>query len=135
MRPSSNPPNKIEPQHQLDKEGLPKFEVVNSGLKIVGCIKLADMALGAILLKEITTSLFNFAISSYFICTIYSLFDGGEFHWVTPLFLASSLCMMIMSIWKIIYLTKVTEDLNQVVRRAFDAFQNYQVSFLKSRFK
>jgi len=65
-------------------ECLTQTEIVDIGLKIVGCINLADGTFGGVLLKEISASLVNFAVNSYFICTIYTLFTGDEFHWITP---------------------------------------------------
>ncbi len=46
---------------------------MSAGLRIVGCVKLADSALGPVLFAEIGIASFNVALSGYFVCTIYTL--------------------------------------------------------------
>jgi len=46
---------------------------LSAGLRIVGCVKLADSALGPVLFAEIGIASFNVALSGYFVCTIYTL--------------------------------------------------------------
>ena len=59
-------------------------------MKLVGCIKLTDSALGPTIFVEVGISLFNFALGTYFICTLYSLFSP-PFQWVILVFIIENI--------------------------------------------
>ena len=96
------------------------------GLKIVGCIKLANKTLGPILFTELGLAMFNFIINAYFICTIYALFYN-PFPWVTLYFIVVNLLSFIMALYRIFNPTRACEKLNRVLELSKDCLQNYQV--------
>ena len=96
-------------------------------MRIVGCIKLTNMALGSILFAEIGMALVNLTINTYFICSVYALFVQDTFSWVVLCFIIVNALLFIIAVFKIINLTVASEDLNVALHLARDVVQNYQV--------
>ncbi len=69
---------------------------------------------------------FSAFFSSYFCCTVYSLFVK-PFSWVVLTFIIGQLLTMIISTCKIAFLTIASENLNHSLALAKDTLQNYQV--------
>jgi hypothetical protein len=65
-------------------------------MKIVGCIKLTNTALGSIVFAEIGLALVNLTINTYFICTIYALFVL-DFSWVVACFVIINILLVPIS--------------------------------------
>lgn len=99
-------------------------------MRILGCIKLTNMALGSIMFAEIGSALINLAINAYFICSVYTLFVGGTFYWVVLSFVIVNVILFINATYKVVNLTVTSEALNAELNLAKDAIQNYQVYIL-----
>ena len=80
--------------------------------------------------KKLMLHLYFHSISSYFICTIYSLFVN-PFSWVVLTFIIGNFFAMIISTLRISSLTTASENLNTSLAMAKDHLQNYQVYSLK----
>ena len=80
--------------------------------------------------KTLMLHLYFHSISSYFICTIYSLFVN-PFSWVVLTFIIGNFFAMIISTLRISSLTTASENLNTSLAMAKDHLQNYQVYSLK----
>ena len=99
----------------------------STGMRIIGCINLANIALGSIMFVEIGLALFNLAINTYFICTIYVLFVADPFPWVVLWFILVNVVMFILATCRIINMTSGSECLSKELKLAKDCVQNYQV--------
>ena len=96
-------------------------------MRIIGCIKLANTALGSIMFAEVGLALFNLAINAYFICTVYVLFAKESFPWVVLCFILVNVLIFFLSSYRIINLTSASEGLNEELNLSLDCIQNYQV--------
>ena len=96
------------------------------GLKIGGCIKLCDSALGSIIFTEIGIASFNFALSSYYTVTFYTLFSI-DFSWVVLVFIIGQTIEVVLASLKIWQLTLACENINDGMVLVKDSLQNYQV--------
>jgi hypothetical protein len=65
--------------------------------------------------------------SSYFICTVYTLFTP-PIEWVVVAFVVANVLLLSMALAKILLLTFSSESLNTALSDARDHLQNYQVA-------
>ena len=96
-------------------------------MKIIGCVKLANITLGSIMFAEVGLALFNLALNTYFICTVYVIFIKESFPWVVICFILVNVVVFFLATYRIFNLTSASEGLNQELNLAKDCIQNYQV--------
>ena len=99
----------------------------SNGMRIIGCMKLANTALGSVMFAEVGLALFNLAINAYFNCTVYVLFAKESFPWVVLCFILVNVLIFFLGTYRITNLTSASEGLNKELNLSKDCIQNYQV--------